>query len=164
MSQCGALSPKEVPMLDGVPKTCPCESVPFCSCQLPLPHYHSGMPAFFYPQLLHSLPPPFLLSPSHTPFKYGSYAFYACHCRNTKAQLITFIYVYFHFGLITRNVYLYYPFYVHLNFKSDTTRDVKNICNLLLRNANSSFNTICTVQLFVCSFYTCYWFTYAYPQ
>ena len=44
MSQSGVFGPKEVPMLGGVPKRCPYESVTFCSCWPPLPHYRSGVP------------------------------------------------------------------------------------------------------------------------
>ena len=44
MSQRGALGPKEVPMLGSVPKECPYELVPFCSCWPPLLHYHSSAP------------------------------------------------------------------------------------------------------------------------
>ena len=46
MSQRGALDPNEVPMLGGVPKRCPCKSVPFCSCWSPLVLYRSGVPAY----------------------------------------------------------------------------------------------------------------------
>ena len=45
MSQRSALGPKEMPMLSGVPRMCPCKLVPFCSCWPPLPHYRSGVPA-----------------------------------------------------------------------------------------------------------------------
>ena len=46
MSQRGALGPKELPMLGGVPKRCPYESVPFCSCWPSLPHYRFGVPGY----------------------------------------------------------------------------------------------------------------------
>ena len=44
MSQRGTLGPKEVPMLGGVPKRCPYDSVPFFSCLPPLFHYRLGVP------------------------------------------------------------------------------------------------------------------------
>ena len=48
MSQRGALSPKKLHMLGGVPERCSCKSVPFYSCWLSLLHYRSGVPESNY--------------------------------------------------------------------------------------------------------------------